>query len=240
MRVSAGKCLRSRIRALCVAFAATVSLTAISLPAAGAQTPHTVEPGESLWSIASVNGLGVEELAAANGLAADAFLVSGTTIQVPPAGAAVSGTGACVWHCASAVHPHPTDEVMSSEQIADVAAQYGMSASLAQAIAWEESGYSNAVVSSAGARGTMQVIPDTWDFVNESLVAEPLSSVSALANVEAGVAYLHHIYHLMGGDREATVGSYFQGPNREGVLPETEAYVAEVSSTQAEFEAGGG
>jgi soluble lytic murein transglycosylase-like protein len=103
----------------------------------------------------------------------------------------------------------------------------------------EESGFDNSVVSGDGARGVMQVIPDTWDFVNEVLVNEPLSSVSGRANVEAGAAYLHHLYHLMGGDPEATIGSYFQGPNRDSVLPETRDYVDQVLSTQAELAAGG-
>jgi N-acetylmuramoyl-L-alanine amidase len=192
-----------------------------------------------------VNGLGVEELAAANGLPADALLVSGATIQIPPAasvptGTGVSGTGACVWHCGSTVHPHPTDEVVSSGAVAEEASKYEMSPSLVQSIGWEESGFNNSVVSPASARGVMQIIPDTWDFVNEQLTDTPLSSVSALSNVEAGTIYLHHLYHLMGGDREATIAAYFQGPNRDRLLPETQNYLSKVLQTKAELEAGGG
>jgi len=57
--------------------------------------------------------------------------------------------------------------------------------------------------------------------------------------VEAGVIYLHHLYHLKGGDGQATVASYFQGPNRETPLPETQAYLREIRDDEAEFAGGG-
>ena len=46
---------------------------------------HTVVWGESLWSVATANGISVEALAAANGLAANAYLIEGQTITVPAA-----------------------------------------------------------------------------------------------------------------------------------------------------------
>jgi N-acetylmuramoyl-L-alanine amidase len=214
---------------------------AVSAGAAQGQVPHTVEPGESLWSIAVEDGLTVEELAAANGLSPDASLVAGATILIPPASpayTATSGTGACVWHCASSAHPHPTDEVVTPEQVGSIATDYGMSGPLLQSIAWNESAFNNAAVSSAGARGVMQIMPDTWSYIAEQLTPQPLDPASAIDNVEAGVIYLHHLYHLTGGDAQATVASYFQGPNREGLLPETETYVREIRDDEAEFAAG--
>ena len=52
--------------------------------------------------------------------------------------------------------------------------------------------------------------------------------------------YLHHLYHPAGGDREATVGAYFQGPNLDGLLPETHRYVESVDQRQADLAASGG
>src|SRR5918994_4522440 len=57
---------------------------------ASAAVPHTVLPGESLWSISAANGLSVDSLAAYNGLAGDAYLMAGATINVP----AIGGGGA--------------------------------------------------------------------------------------------------------------------------------------------------
>jgi hypothetical protein len=231
-----------KLRTSCALCSAVTLLMATSpLPAAG-QVPHTVEPGESLWSIAAEDGLSVDELAGANGLSPDALLVAGETVLIPPASAGdstVSGTGECVWDCASPDHPHPTDEIVTPELVGSIAAEYGMSAPLVQSIAWNESTFNNAVVSSAGARGVMQIIPDTWNFIDENLTPQPLDPASATDNVRAGVIYLHHLYHLSDEDGQAMVASYFQGPNRDEILPETETYVGEIRADGAEFAGGG-
>jgi soluble lytic murein transglycosylase-like protein len=207
------------------AFAGAVALSiAVGAGTAQAQVPHTIEPGESLWSIAAEDGLTVEELAAANGLSPDAHLIAGATLLIPPA--------------SNAEPPYPTDEVVTPEQVGSIAAEYGMSGPLVQSIAWNESSFHNSAVSSAGARGVMQIMPDTWDFISGQLTEQPLDPDSALDNVKAGVIYLHYLYHVKDGDGDATVASYFQGPNREGLLPETETYVREVREDQAEFAAG--
>ncbi|HEX2126245.1 MAG TPA: transglycosylase SLT domain-containing protein [Thermoleophilaceae bacterium] len=220
----------------------SIVLLAASATAAEGQVPHTVQPGESLWSIAAANGLSADELAAANGLSSEAGLIAGTTVLIPPASAstppAASGTGECVWDCASSAHPHPTDETVTPEQVGAIAAKYGMSPALVQSIAWNESAFDNSLVSSAGARGVMQIIPDTWEFVDGQLVTEPLDPTSASNNVEAGAAYLHYLYHLKGDDGDAAVASYYQGPNRETLLPETETYVREVREDEQDFAGG--
>jgi N-acetylmuramoyl-L-alanine amidase len=224
---------------LCLGLMPAAGVTAIS---AEAQVAHTVEPGESLWSIAAQNGLGVDELAAANGLPPDASLVAGATVVVPPVsapGSAASGSGECVWGCVSSEHPHPTDETVAASEVGSIAAQYGMSSSLVESIAWNESAFSNAVVSDANARGVMQIIPDTWNFIDAQLADRPLDPTSATDNVKAGVLYLQYLYHLKGGDGQATVASYYQGPNRDEILPETEAYVREIRDEQVEFVGGG-
>ena len=63
--------------------AALASAGTASTAVSGAGTDHLVQPGESLWSIASANGLTVQEVASFNGLADDALLIAGETIQVP-------------------------------------------------------------------------------------------------------------------------------------------------------------
>jgi LysM repeat protein len=53
---------------------------------ASAYFVHVVAAGETLTSIAATDGLSVSALAAANGLPADAELVAGSTLQIPPQG----------------------------------------------------------------------------------------------------------------------------------------------------------
>ena len=50
---------------------------------AGAAVPHTVAPGETLWSIAAANNLTTRTVAAFNGLSESSQVVLGSTIQVP-------------------------------------------------------------------------------------------------------------------------------------------------------------
>lgn len=67
------------------------ALVLLLVPAsARADFAHTVLPGESLSSIAAADGLSVADLAAANGLAADAQLIAGSTVMIPPQGTAAA------------------------------------------------------------------------------------------------------------------------------------------------------
>src|SRR5688572_31560902 len=50
---------------------------------ASAEVAHTVQPGETLWSIAAANNLTTRTVAAYNGLPEDAQVVLGSTIRVP-------------------------------------------------------------------------------------------------------------------------------------------------------------
>src|SRR6476646_8806253 len=64
---------------------------------AGAAVSHTVQPGETLWSIAAANNLTTRTVAAFNGLSEDAQVVLGSTVNVPTVvegAAALQGTGA--------------------------------------------------------------------------------------------------------------------------------------------------
>ena len=73
------------------------ALAGLALAApAGAAVPHTVEPGETLWSIASASNFTTRSLAVFNGLPEDAQVVVGNTIQIPSESeaAAALGTGA--------------------------------------------------------------------------------------------------------------------------------------------------
>jgi LysM repeat protein len=54
---------------------------------------HIVQPGETLWSIASTNNLTTHSLAAFNGISDDAAVIAGEAIEVPTAEEAASVLG---------------------------------------------------------------------------------------------------------------------------------------------------
>jgi soluble lytic murein transglycosylase-like protein len=101
---------------------------------------------------------------------------------------------------------------------------------LVRALAWQESGHQNHVVSSAGARGVMQVTPATWEFVETVLIGRRIAA-TADGNIRVGTAFLAHLLRRFGGDQRLALAAYYRGPEavrRYGVGPETARYVANV------------
>jgi N-acetylmuramoyl-L-alanine amidase len=204
------------------ALAAGAALAAAS--PAGASVPHTVQPGETLSGIAAANGVSTSTLAAANGMSPTAFVISGSTIQIPSATMAPAA-------------PAAPGASTSSAQIGAVAAQQGVSGSLASAIAWQESGFNNGVVSSAGAQGVMQVTPAAVDQVEQAFGTD-LDPASTQDNVTAGSLYLSQLLAETGGDERMAVAAYYQGlasVRENGVFAETAHYVENVMALRARF-----
>ena len=81
--------------AAALASAGATTLSASTAATSGAS--HTVQPGESLSSVAAANGVTIDSLAGANGLAADAFLIIGQTISVPAASTTVASTASATY-----------------------------------------------------------------------------------------------------------------------------------------------
>ena len=201
---------------------------------------YTVRPGDSLSSIAAQAGVSAQQLAWMNGLDLNKYLLAGTVIKLPTGARAPSNPApAPAQPIVPAAAPNPTPERVSSSEIAQIAAQHGVPAGLASAIAWQESGFNNAMVSSANARGVMQIMPGTWDWVNRSLAGgNPLNPNSAADNVRGGVLYLRQLLNDFGGDQNLAAAAYYQGEGAvksRGLYPETQQYVASVNSLRARF-----
>jgi LysM repeat protein len=213
-------------------------------PQAAAPDPagaYTVQPGDTLAAIAARSGVGASQLAWMNGLDADGVLLAGTVLKLPTAAAPAQQqeqepvpTPPTVVPPAA---PNPTPVQLTASQIGTVAAGHGVSPSLAAAVAWQESGFQNGVVSSANARGVMQVLPGTWDWIQQQS-GQRLDPNSATDNVRAGVMYLGQLLRDFGGDEASAVASYYQGAasvKRLGLLPETQRYVADVMALRPRF-----
>lgn len=198
---------------------------------------YVVAPGDTLSGIAAAEGLSADGLAAANGLNADGTLVAGTTLTIPGgSGGAGSASAASTGDA-----PVPTSETVSPGQVGDIAASENVSPSLADAVATQESGFDNSLVSSADARGVMQILPSTWDFINGSLASAPLDPASARDNVRAGALYLGYLADNTGNDPVSTVASYYQGlgsVQSGGLLPETQQYVDSVLALRDGYRGG--
>lgn len=209
---------------------AAAPAAAPAAPAPSAAPGSTVQPSDTLSAIAARMGTTPAALAAANGITDPNLILAGTTLR-PATGVAASSTGPEGAPAATGTGAAPTAERLSSPQISQIAAQHGAPGDLAAAIAWQESGNNNALTSSAGARGIMQVMPGTWDWIDRALARPPLNRASATDNVRAGSLLLAQLLRETGGDVPTAVAGYYQGlgsVRRNGLFADTQRYVANV------------
>jgi soluble lytic murein transglycosylase-like protein len=201
---------------------------------------YTVRAGDTLSGIAASSGISLGELAWMNGLDPGAPLLAGTALKLP------TGSPLAVQAATTTVEPtvvppaapYATPGRVTAEQIGQIAAANGVSPSLAAAVAWQESGFNNGVVSAANARGVMQLLPGTWSWVQEQLLGRQLDPSSAIENVRAGVSYLGQLVKDVGGNEAVAVASYYQGSasvRSVGLLPATQRYVADVMALRSRF-----
>jgi soluble lytic murein transglycosylase-like protein len=223
--------------ALASASPATITGTAAATTAPPPMGAYTVQPGDTLSGLAASSNISAEAIAAMNGLDPNGYLIAGTALKLPT-GAPLANTSTTAPTTAPVATPSATPGTVTAADIHAVAARNGVPGDLAAAIAWQESGFNNAMVSSANARGVMQVMPGTWDWVQSNLALRQLDPNSPIDNVGAGVLYLGRLLADSGGNPELAAAGYYQGAAsvaRIGMLPETQRYVANVMALRSRF-----
>jgi LysM repeat protein len=217
----------------------TTSSSGTGSTGSGAPEPlggYTVQPGDTLTGIAERSGVSAQQLAWMNGLDVDQPLLYGTALKLPT-GAPGSGNATGPPQHVPQAAPYASPGHTSSSEISSIASQHGVPGSLASAVAWQESGFNNGMVSSANARGVMQVMPGTWQWVEQNL-SGPLDPASPQDNVKAGSLYLGQLLKDTGGDERTAVAAYYQGlesVRSQGMLPETQRYVDNVMALKGRF-----
>jgi soluble lytic murein transglycosylase-like protein len=113
---------------------------------------------------------------------------------------------------------------------------YNVDKALIKAVIHAESNYNPHAVSRAGAKGLMQLMPET------AKQLKVCDSFDADENIRGGVRYLRFLLDTFNGDVELALAAYNAGMSRVakygGVPPykETETYIAKVLSYQEEYE----
>jgi soluble lytic murein transglycosylase-like protein len=219
---------------------ATVAATpdAVTAPSTAAAPTsdggYVVRRGDTLTAIAARYGTTPAALAAGNDLSLDGLLLTGRTLTLTGVAAPAPSD--------TVPAPAPSsefgaDEFVSPSQVGEIAEQGGVSASLAEAIADQESGFNDAEVSSTGAVGVMQIEPQTWRDLSQ-LDGLDLSADSALDNVRGGVAVLRSLLAQTGGDESEAIAGYYQGlasVRAQGMFADTQRYVRDVLALQDRF-----
>lgn len=115
---------------------------------------------------------------------------------------------------------------------------YQMDEALVRAVIHTESAFNPSAVSTKGASGLMQLMPDTASRYGVRDVFDPVE------NVYAGVHYLHDLKQMFNGNMQLTVAAYNAGENavlRYGGIPpypETINYVSRVIDLHGRYRQG--
>lgn len=139
------------------------------------------------------------------------------------------------------------------EQIASSASAHGVDPYLVAAVIETESGWDPAAESSQGARGLMQLMPETaQDMVDKGLVDGALYSADDLedpaVNIEFGSAYLAYLITYFNGSADRAIAAYNGGMGNVDdwvrqdtslhnaiTFPETQAYLIRVNNAHDRY-----
>jgi soluble lytic murein transglycosylase len=133
--------------------------------------------------------------------------------------------------------------------IREQAERFDIDPALIAAVINAESGFADQT-SSAGARGLMQITPDTADTIErlsggETFTFEDLANPEL--NIRYGSYYLNHLLDIYGGNEVAALAAYNAGPGNVDVwggaelepgdieFPETRAYVETVLEKRQQY-----
>jgi hypothetical protein len=130
-----------------------------------------------------------------------------------------------------------TDPSAYDTLIWEKAREHNIDFALIKAIIHVESSFNPYAVSNRGARGLMQLLPETAKRHGISDVYDPA------ANIEAGIRYLKHLNTVFGNKNHLVLAAYNAGENavhRHGGIPpyvETQLYVRKVLQMKRQYSA---
>ena len=203
----------------------------LTLPAAIEEATYTVREGDTLGDIALRTGSSLAGLTRANGLDDPDHIRSGQTLAIP------ATTDEATLPASLRSRPERAALV---DAFQTWAAAYEVPPDLLMALAYVESGWQSDVVSSAGAVGVGQLMPDTVELVRTVLLpGVTLDPLDPEDSVRMTGRYLRYLRHRTDSWDDA-VGAYFQGLaglRRDGRRPATATYTAAVSANRELFSA---
>jgi LysM repeat protein len=188
---------------------------------------HIVNRGSTLWGIAQHYGVTVAAIVAANDIANPSRIFAGQRLVIPGATAPASGT------TQRPRMPGSMAQLVARRDsvrrvIVREADRQGVPRALALAVAWQESGWQQGVVSHAGAVGVMQLMPGTAQWIGDTMLGRPVRIHDARSNIAAGVRLLRHYLDRYDGNRDLVLAAYYQGQHavdRNGIYPVSRPYI---------------
>jgi len=174
---------------------------------------------------------------AANGIADASRIYAGQRLTIPGAAAAAPAAGAQPAMPASMAESVARRDAVR-QVIVEEAQRFGVPPAFALAVAWQESGWQQDVVSHAGAIGVMQLLPTTAEWVGQAMLGTQVDPRDLRQNVRAGVRLLAHYLGRYDGDRSRVLAAYYQGQSaldRNGIYAVSRPYIASIAVLEALF-----
>jgi LysM repeat protein len=218
---------------------------------------YVVKPGDAISTIAKRFKCSQANLLAANRLRAGDRIYAGKPLQVPVKIRPKAKPRVKAKNNTFAGRTYPDHVVARADRnrailksrklptrahmrdlIISTAKRYGVDPNLALAVSWQESGWTQRVVSPANAVGAMQVIPSSGTFAS-SIVGRELDLLRPRDNITAGVVLLDQL--TAAARLDIAVAGYYQGLGgvmRNGMHADTKQYVQNVLRIRENLERG--
>jgi LysM repeat protein len=198
----------------------------LAIPGRQQTSSYTVQPGDSLWSIAHGLGIHLSDLLNLNSVGDPSLIRPGQRLTVPQA-AAPAGPVANL-PAGQSAPPTPPISFAQARSILRAAAQrHGLNPAFLLAVSDWESGYNQAELSRDGAIGMMQILPATAAWAGPSLLGRSVDLHDPYDNADLGAALLRHYLDEF-NDPKLALAAYYQGAlatKKDGIYPSSKAYV---------------
>jgi N-acetylmuramoyl-L-alanine amidase len=109
---------------------------------------------------------------------------------------------------------------------------------LLEAMMWHESGFDQTKVSSTGAIGVGQIMPNTGVFIERELIGKDLNPYEMAHNVRMSARYLRYLLKVTGGNSTRALYAYYQGIGsiqKNGIYAETRQYARNIQALRVRF-----
>lgn len=197
---------------------------------------HTVTRGQNLTVIARQYGVTVAAIVGANAISNPSRIYAGQRLSIPGTSPGASRGPSTAMPARMAALVAKRDAVR--RVIVEEAKRYDVPPALALAVAWQESGWQQGVVSHAGAVGVMQLMPATSAWVGEAMLGTTVDASDTRQNVRAGVRLLAHYLARYDGDRDRVLAAYYQGQwatDHHGIYPVSRPYISSIKLLERIF-----
>ena len=183
---------------------------------------YLVRAGDSLSNISVRYGTTTSALLQTNRLANPNRVIIGSRLVIP---------------ASIQIQPASYGAPVARALVVDYARRYGLNSALPVAVAWQESGFNQNMVSGTGAIGVMQVEPYTGRHISW-LLGRPFNLSNLDDNIHAGVFWLSQLVAYYNGDERLAAAAYYEGAHNlavHGWFQDTIQYVNNVMALRARF-----